>query len=505
MRAADIAEALRELPPDAAAKVHGGAAVRSRGAGVRRAGARRSTACDDHHAHDRRATSGRSSTPCRPISRRTCSASSPAATATALLKTARPSRRARRSSCCCKYPPDTAGGIMTTEFVSMPDDLDRRARRSATSREVGRAKETVYAIYVIDPDDAGARARRVAARADVAPDRAASDRRRRQPAQAADRHAARPIARKSRGSSRSTTCSPCPSSTNATRARHRHGRRRHRRDRSRADRGRAEVRRYGGARRAVHARSASGAMIRKRARLALRALPRRDADGDGDGALRGRDRARPSCWRCSFRSIISSGGNSGSQATSLIIRALALREIELARLVARRAARAAAGLDARRDPRRRSASSGSCCGSSIGSVRLRPALVARRGDRGRRARRRRDVRIARRLDAAVPAQAARLRSRERVGAVRRDAGRRDGARDLLHRRVSDSARNAAVACAFRAGCHSEPRARDERPSKGQALGGGRAVVSRESRVARSFSVLAGSAAVNSAVQRGQSR
>ena len=34
--------------------------------------------------------------------------------------------------------------------------------------------------------------------------------------------------------------------------------------------------------------------------------------------------------------IISSGGNSGSQATTLIIRALALREVTLARLVARR-------------------------------------------------------------------------------------------------------------------------------------------------------------------------
>ena len=39
--------------------------------------------------------------------------------------------------------------------------------------------------------------------------------------------------------------------------------------------------------------------------------------------------ARPSCSRCSFRSIISSGGNSGSQATSLIIRAMALREVTL--------------------------------------------------------------------------------------------------------------------------------------------------------------------------------
>ena len=43
-------------------------------------------------------------------------------------------------------------------------------------------------------------------------------------------------------------------------------------------------------------------MIRKRARLALRALSRRDAHRDGDGALRGGDREAPSCWRCSSRS-----------------------------------------------------------------------------------------------------------------------------------------------------------------------------------------------------------
>ena len=49
--------------------------------------------------------------------------------------------------------------------------------------------------------------------------------------------------------------------------------------------------------------------------------------------------------------IMSSGGNSGSQATSLIIRALALRR-SAQRLVAGRAARAAGRPDARRHPRR---------------------------------------------------------------------------------------------------------------------------------------------------------
>ncbi len=42
--------------------------------------------------------------------------------------------------------------------------------------------------------------------------------------------------------------------------------------------------------------------------------------------------------------VMSSGGNSGSQATSLIIRAMALREVDAPRLVARRGARAAVGL-----------------------------------------------------------------------------------------------------------------------------------------------------------------
>jgi magnesium transporter len=49
-----------------------------------------------------------------------------------------------------KYPPDTAGGIMTTEFVSMPTTWTvEHALRYI--REVARAKETVYPIYVLDP------------------------------------------------------------------------------------------------------------------------------------------------------------------------------------------------------------------------------------------------------------------------------------------------------------------------------------------------------------------
>ena len=48
------------------------------------------------------------------------------------------------------YPPASAGGIMTTEYVSVPATwtADQVKRYVA---EVGEAKETVYAIYILDP------------------------------------------------------------------------------------------------------------------------------------------------------------------------------------------------------------------------------------------------------------------------------------------------------------------------------------------------------------------
>ena len=49
-----------------------------------------------------------------------------------------------------QFPPETAGGIMTTEFVSVPADWNVE-RTLAHVRQVGGRKETVYAIYVTDP------------------------------------------------------------------------------------------------------------------------------------------------------------------------------------------------------------------------------------------------------------------------------------------------------------------------------------------------------------------
>jgi magnesium transporter len=49
-----------------------------------------------------------------------------------------------------QYEPETAGGIMTTEFVSVPADWTAE-QTLAHVRQVGGRKETVYAIYVTDP------------------------------------------------------------------------------------------------------------------------------------------------------------------------------------------------------------------------------------------------------------------------------------------------------------------------------------------------------------------
>ena len=48
------------------------------------------------------------------------------------------------------YPPNTAGSIMTTEFVSVPNTWTAQQTLQHI-RQVERTRETVYAIYVLDP------------------------------------------------------------------------------------------------------------------------------------------------------------------------------------------------------------------------------------------------------------------------------------------------------------------------------------------------------------------
>jgi len=51
-----------------------------------------------------------------------------------------------------RYPGDTAGGLMTTEFVAVPDNWTVEQALHHI-HNVGDAKETVYAVYVYDPHD----------------------------------------------------------------------------------------------------------------------------------------------------------------------------------------------------------------------------------------------------------------------------------------------------------------------------------------------------------------
>lgn len=48
------------------------------------------------------------------------------------------------------FPPDTAGSLMTTEFIAVPANWTV-ARTLQYIREVERSRETIYAIYVVDP------------------------------------------------------------------------------------------------------------------------------------------------------------------------------------------------------------------------------------------------------------------------------------------------------------------------------------------------------------------
>ncbi|HJU73370.1 MAG TPA: magnesium transporter, partial [Gemmatimonadaceae bacterium] len=64
-----------------------------------------------------------------------------------------PAEARRETEELLAYDPDTAGGLMTTRFVSVPKNLTSEAAL-AVVREVARAgkKEQLYAIYVLEPD-----------------------------------------------------------------------------------------------------------------------------------------------------------------------------------------------------------------------------------------------------------------------------------------------------------------------------------------------------------------
>ena len=149
LRAPDIAEALKELPPEAAAKVMAALPfdlavmvfdepelTRHRCAIIQNIDESKVGLLIEAMSADQQADLFREV---------------PADERNALLARIRePTRVALRK--LLKYPPETAGGIMTTEFVSVPSDWTVHQALSLI-REVGGRKETVYAIYVVDSED----------------------------------------------------------------------------------------------------------------------------------------------------------------------------------------------------------------------------------------------------------------------------------------------------------------------------------------------------------------
>ena len=149
LRAPDIAEALKELPPEAAAKVMAALPfdlavqvfdepelTRHRSDIIRQIDPAKVGLLIEAMSADQQADLFREV---------------PAEERNALLARVRePTRVTLRK--LLKYPPETAGGIMTTEFLSVPADWDVQQALTLI-REVGGRKETVYAIYIVDPED----------------------------------------------------------------------------------------------------------------------------------------------------------------------------------------------------------------------------------------------------------------------------------------------------------------------------------------------------------------
>lgn len=147
MQPPDIAEALRELDPAAAAKVLAALPfdlavqifdepelVQHRAEIVARMNDRDAADLVDAMSADQQADLFRELEPAK---------------RTRLLQTVGGETR-ESLSLLLQYPADTAGGIMTTEFVNVPADWSAE-RTLAHVRQVGGRKETVYAIYVTDP------------------------------------------------------------------------------------------------------------------------------------------------------------------------------------------------------------------------------------------------------------------------------------------------------------------------------------------------------------------
>lgn len=226
-----------------------------------------------------------------------------------------------------RFPATSAGGIMTTEFVSVPEDwpVERVLQHVA---QVGGAKETVYAIYVLEAGPGGRLAHVVSLRELLVADRArrvGEVGERRAPVTVGPRTDREEVARliskynllavpvldEGGHVMGIVTVDDVIDAIVAEQT--------------------EDVQKFGGVEALDEPYTAIGfwAMIRKRAgwltALFLGEMLTATAMGHFEAEIE-----RAVVLALFVPLIISSGGNSGSQATSLIIRALALRELTLA-------------------------------------------------------------------------------------------------------------------------------------------------------------------------------
>ncbi len=147
LRPPDIAEALKELPPEAAAKVMASQPIEQAVQVFDEPDLNRHRCALIQHIDPRRVgilieamSSDQQADLFREVAKED---------RLRLLATVSQQTRANLTK-LLQYSPDTAGGIMTTEFVCVPSDWTVNQALVVIS-EVGGRKETVYAVYVLEP------------------------------------------------------------------------------------------------------------------------------------------------------------------------------------------------------------------------------------------------------------------------------------------------------------------------------------------------------------------
>ena len=225
-----------------------------------------------------------------------------------------------------QYPAKSAGGIMTTEFVGL-DPAMTVGDALKHIRAVAREKEAIYSCYVLEPKTGallGAVSLRDLVMAELAQPVAAVMRKKPVTVAALDHQ--EPVAKKI---AKYNLLAVPVLETGRTRGRLRHRGRRHGRAGGRGHRGHPAPGRRGagGPGRALCVHAILG-LIRKRAGwlliLFLGEMLTATAMGRFEDEI-----ARAVVLALFVPLIISSGGNSGSQAASLIIRALAVGELRI--------------------------------------------------------------------------------------------------------------------------------------------------------------------------------